>query len=76
MNYKKAPERMSATPINFPSKFGFPLSIAIPKKAIINPIMFLSGTFSPSKKYAIKIPNGISAWTKRVADAPSSIFNP
>jgi hypothetical protein len=49
------------TPIILPSRFGFPERIIIPEKAIIKPIIFFNGGFSPNKKNAIIIPNGISA---------------
>ena len=64
------------TPNIFPSRLGLPESIFIPIKAVINPIIFFIGTFSPNKKYAIKIPKGISACTKRVAEVPPIIFKP
>ena len=73
---RNAPDKIKMTPNNFPSRLGFPERIPIPINAMINPIIFLSGVFSPNKKYAIRIPNGISACTKSVADAPSRIFNP
>ena len=38
--------------------------------------MFFNGGLSPNKKNAIKIPKGISACTKRVAEVPSIIFKP
>ena len=37
---RNAPDRIKTTPSNFPSRLGFPERMAIPRKAMINPIIF------------------------------------
>ena len=55
------------TPRNLPSKFGDPVKIYTPIKAIAIPIKALIVGFSLSIKYANKTPKGTSVWTSNTA---------
>ena len=56
---RKAPERIKTTPNNFPSRLGFPERITIPKKAITNPIIFLTGTYTRKRPWLFYCYNSI-----------------
>ena len=70
------PDKTSITPIYFPSRFGAPVKIYTPIKAIIKPTMFFIVGISFNKKNAIIIPKGTSSITRRTAEEASIIFNP
>ena len=75
-DHVNAPDNVKKIPRYWPSRLGAPVKIITPIKLIVKAIMFFIVGISFNKKNAINIPNGISDWIKRVAEAPSRIFNP
>ena len=59
-DHVNAPDKVSRTPMNLPSKLGAPVKINTPTKAIPKPIIFFILGISFNRKKAIIIPNGTS----------------